>query len=254
MLANKKVFIFDKDDTITSTKWPIESDMASILSDLSANLKVIIISGSTWQIMQEQIISLLPAKANLSNWIFLSSGGSRLDYFKNGSFEKFYDEAISSTEFERIKRLLIQSLECLEDSEKPAKVFSEQVENRIGQITLSALGQIAPKELKVVWDHDRTKRHKMKAWLDARITSYDIKIGGSTSIDVTKKGVNKEFGVRKVIEFLDVSIVDCVYFGDSLEPGGNDAIVKNIAGLETIAVEDERETLKILQSSNLIKD
>ena len=87
----------------------------------------------------------------------------------------------------------------------------------------------------------------MADWLRPRLPEYDVKVGGSTSIDITLHGINKEYGVRQVLQKLDMSPNDAVYFGDSLEPGGNDAIVKNISDLEVVAVDSEQHTQKILQ-------
>jgi hydroxymethylpyrimidine pyrophosphatase-like HAD family hydrolase len=167
--------------------------------------------------------------------------------FQNGKYNQLYDHSIDQQNFETIKKLLLDSFTRLNDSEKPKKVYSGQIENRVGQITLSALGQQAPRNEKVAWDPTRDKRQKMALWLRPQLPKFDVKVGGSTSIDITKKGINKEFGVRNVLEYLKKDSDNAVYFGDSLEPGGNDEVVKNIAGLDTVAVRSHHETEKILR-------
>jgi len=247
-LTKKSIFVFDKDDTITSTKSAIGSSMAELLSDLSQDKFVVIISGSAWDILQSQIIDLLPNNINKPHWLFLPSGGSQLYQWQDDQLVKVYDHAIDQSEFTKIKTLTLDALNKLAEADKPEKIYSEQVEYRGGQITLSALGQTAPKDKKVAWDPDRRKRQQMADWLRPQLSEYDVKVGGSTSIDITLHGINKEYGVRQVLQKLDMSPNDAVYFGDSLEPGGNDAIVKNIHNLDVFAVDSEQDTKKVLQS------
>ena len=49
---------------------------------------------------------------------------------------------------------------------------------------------------------------------------------GTTTIDITRKGIDKDFGIRKLSERLGIPPERMVYVGDALFPGGNDAIVK----------------------------
>ncbi len=81
---------------------------------------------------------------------------------------------------------------------KIEKVWGEEIEDRGSQITFSALGQQAPLEEKNKWDPDFTKRKKIKGILDTLIPEFSVRMGGATSIDVTKLGIDKAYGVRKL--------------------------------------------------------
>lgn len=245
-IRNKKLLIFDKDDTLTNTKSPIEVDTAIALAKTFTEDVVAIISGSTWQVLQEQVVGRLPGNTDLSKLYILPASGSQLLSYDKGKWTSAYDESISISEYERIKPILIEAYDKLPKSLKPQEVFSDQVEYRVGQITISLLGQTAPRELKKAWDPDRSKRRIMVNYLKLLLEDYDIKIGGSTSIDITRHGVNKEFGVRKLLDYLHLKPQDAIYFGDSLGPGGNDEIVKNIHGLDVVAVQDHHELYDII--------
>ena len=105
---------------------------------------------------------------------------------------------------------------------KAKKVWGEIIEDRGSQITFSALGQQAPLDEKKKWDADFAKRKKMKALLDKLIPVFAVRLGGMTSIDITKPGIDKGYGIRKLRDTLNIPIQDMIFIGDALFPGGND--------------------------------
>jgi hypothetical protein len=129
---------------------------------------------------------------------------------------------------------------------KPHKLWGEQIEDRGSQITFSGLGQSAPLDEKEKWDPDFAKRKKMKALMDSKLKAYSVNIGGSTSIDITAKGIDKAYGIRKLRDILRVPVEDMLYLGDALFKGGNDFAVKR-TGIETIAVRDPEETKHVIE-------
>ena len=98
----------------------------------------------------------------------------------------------------------------------------EAIEDRGSRITYSALGQQAPSAEKNQWDPDYAKRQKIKTALDAAIPAFFIRLGGSTSIDVTKPGVDNAYGIRKLRDLLGISLQQMIFIGDALFVGGND--------------------------------
>ena len=94
------------------------------------------------------------------------------------------------------------------------------------------MGQEAPKE-KNKWDLDFAKRKKIKGILDAFIPEFSVRIGGSTSIDVTKPGIDKAYGIGKLLDLLHVSLKEMIYVGDALFPGGNDYAAEQ-AGVDCV--------------------
>jgi HAD superfamily hydrolase (TIGR01484 family) len=128
-----------------------------------------------------------------------------------------------------------------------AKVWGEAIEDRGSQITFSALGQQARLEEKNKWDPDYTKRKKIKAILDTYIPEFSVRIGGSTSIDITKPGIDKAYGIGKLRDLLHVSLKEMIYIGDALFPGGNDYPVEE-AGVDSIQVNGPHETKQVVRT------
>jgi hypothetical protein len=83
------------------------------------------------------------------------------------------------------------------------------------------------------------------------LPEFDVKTGGSTSIDVTRPGINKAYGVRKISEHLGIPIGEMLYIGDALFPGGNDAVVKE-TGIPTQQTSGPDETAEMIRA--LLRD
>jgi hydroxymethylpyrimidine pyrophosphatase-like HAD family hydrolase len=72
-------------------------------------------------------------------------------------------------------------------------------------------------------------------------------MGGTTSIDVTKPGIDKAYGIGKLRDHLDISIKDMLFAGDAIFPGGNDYPAQE-AGVDSILVRDINETARVIQT------
>src|SRR5208282_2677648 len=130
---------------------------------------------------------------------------------------------------------------------KPARIFGELIEDRGSQITFSGLGQQAPLEEKEKWDPDFRKRKTIKALLDKLIPEFSVRLGGATSIDVTKHGIDKAYGIRKLRDVLGIGIKEMIFIGDAVFPGGNDYPAKE-AGALSIEVKDPHETKRVIEA------
>ena len=71
--------------------------------------------------------------------------------------------------------------------------------------------------------------------------NFTFEIGGTTSINAVKPGMNKAFGMQHLMDELDVKLDEILYFGDMTQPGGNDYPVKEM-GVETITVRNHEDT------------
>jgi hypothetical protein len=72
-------------------------------------------------------------------------------------------------------------------------------------------------------------------------------MGGTTSIDVTKPGIDKAYGIKKLRDHLDISLKDMLFAGDAIFPGGNDYPAQEV-GVDSIQVRDTRETARVIQT------
>ena len=240
----KKLVVFDLDGTLAQSKAALAEDMAALLNRLIDTVKVSVISGGSWSQFEKQVLSHLANDQRLKNLSLLPTCGTKFYKYDNG-WKKLYSEDFSPSEKEKIKSALEQAIE--EAGMKAKKVWGEVIEDRGSQITFSALGQKAPLEEKVKWDPDFSKRKKIQAILEKSIPEFSVRLGGSTSIDVTKPGIDKAYGIRKLRDILGIAIDEMIFVGDALFPGGNDYPAKEV-GVVSIQVKDPNETKVVVET------
>jgi phosphomannomutase len=234
----KKLIVYDLDGTLAESKSPLDAEMAALLHDLLGIAKVAVISGGDWPQFQKQLLANLPHDERLVNLSLLPTCGTKFFQY-TGDWKKLYAEDFTAAEKEKIVSSLEKAVE--QAGFKVEKVWGEVIEDRGSQITFSALGQQAPLAEKSKWDSDYTKRKKIKAILDPLIPEFSVRMGGATSIDVTKPGIDKGYGIRKLRDILGISLEEMIFIGDALFPGGNDYPAKE-AGVVSIAVRGPQET------------
>ena len=240
----KKLIVFDLDGTLAESKSPLDAEMSALLRDLLGIVNVAVISGGDWPQFEKQILSNLPHDERLKNLSLLPTCGTKF-YQYNGDWEKIYSEDFNAVEKKKIIDSLRKSLEIA--GFKIEKVWGEAIEDRGSQITYSALGQQAPIEEKIKWDSDFTKRKRIKTILDKSIPEFSVRLGGTTSIDITKPGIDKAYGIRKLRDTLGIAIDEMIFIGDAIFPGGNDYPAKE-AGVVCIRVKDPEESKLVIET------
>jgi len=240
----KKLIVFDLDGTLAESKASLDAEMAGLLHHLLAIVKVAVISGGDWPQFEKQLVSNLPHDQLLANLSLLPTCGTKFFQYK-GDWEKIYSEDLSADEKEKIVSSLKKAFDVAGFT--VGRVWGDVIEDRGSQITLSALGQQAPLDEKSKWDPDFTKRKKIKAILDTLLPEFSVRLGGTTSIDVTKPGIDKAYGIRKLRDVLGISLQEMIFTGDALFAGGNDYPVEE-AGVVSIPVQGPHETKRVTQA------
>ncbi|HLY56638.1 MAG TPA: HAD-IIB family hydrolase [Stellaceae bacterium] len=241
----KNLIIFDLDGTLAESKAPLDPEMAGLLARLLDIVEVAVISGGAWPQFEKQVLSRLPQDARLKNLSILPTCGTKFYRFDD-TWRALYSEDFSPEEKELIIGALNKALGL--SGFKAEEHWGNLIEDRGSQITFSALGQEAPLDAKEKWDPDFEKRKKIKKILESLIPAFAVNLGGSTSIDVTKQGIDKAYGVKKLHETLGIAIGDMLFVGDALFPGGNDYPAKQ-AGVLSIEVRDPHETKRVVEAT-----
>ncbi len=239
-IDSKKLIVFDLDGTLAPSKSSMSKDMADLIIRLLAIKKVAVISGGRFSQFQTQFITSLPHTAESFNNLFLlPTSGTRM-YVWRGDWVEQYSEQLSPKEREKITIALKSALNTI-GYITPQQLYGEMIEDRGSQITFSALGQQAPLDKKEQWDPTRKKREEIAVILKEKIPEFDTRIGGTTSIDITKRGVNKAYGIRKLEDILKLTPDDILFVGDSLFSGGNDYPAR-ATGVDCIPVTGPEDT------------
>lgn len=244
----KKVIAFDLDDTLAITKSPISDKMAELLVKLLEKYDVCVISGGRFEQFEKQVIDRLDAPKHTLNKLHLmpTCGTRYYRYDELGDAWKMqYAEDISPEDRKRIVSVLEEEAKNLGIWE--ANPAGEIIEDRYSQITLSALGQNAKPEDKYAWsDKNKDIRPVFRDKVAARLPEFEVRIGGTTSTDITLPGIDKAYGMQKLIDAIDISKEEILFIGDKLQEGGNDYPVRAM-GIDWIEVDGWEDTALVLR-------
>ena len=236
----KKLIAFDLDGTLAESKQRIGEPMATLLANLLEVAHVAVISGGDWPQFETQVVTALPNQARQDRLFIMPTTGTKLYRFENSAWVQVYADVFPSDQRDHILQALDAAVR--EAGFADEKIWGERVEDRGSQITFSALGQQAPIHAKEVWDPDFAKRKIIQADLRQRLPDLSINMGGATSIDITQKGVDKGYGLKRLRAASGIPLEQMMFIGDAIFRGGNDYPAKEI-GLKTVRVKDPDGTL-----------
>lgn len=239
----KWLVAFDLDGTLAESKRPLSEDMAAIIARLLAVTDVAVISGGDWPQFEKQVASRLPADAALDRLWLMPTTGTKLYRFIDGAWCVVYAELFDDAEKAKIRAAFDRALADAGLADE--RIWGERIEDRGSQITFSGPGQAAPLKEKEGWDRDRKKRTALQATLRAVLPGLSINLGGTTSIDVTRAGVDKGYGLKRLSAESGVPLDGMLFIGDAIFPGGNDYPAVEI-GLDTVRVRDVAETAAVV--------
>ncbi len=242
----KRVLAFDIDQTLNVAKTPITEDIADLLVKCLDHFEICPISGQKFDQFLIQIVDRLPnpTPEQLSHLhLFVAQGTQYYRYnVEKKDWEQVYNYPLTDEQVAKISETIEKAAKELgyweEDKLKPG---DEIIENRLSQVTFSALGQKAGTEEKYAWDPDCKKREQIVKLCKEKAPEFEYEIGGTTSINAITPGMNKEFGMKKLLEYLKLDMKDVLYFGDMTQPGGNDYPVVQM-GFDYITVRSHEDT------------
>ena len=241
----KKIIVFDLDGTLAESKQSLDQETSNLLGQLLDIKKVAIISGGGFPQLQKQVIGKIPFDSNrLKNLYIFPTKGAMMYNFDGKDWQKIYEKLLTKEDKEKIIdafNKVYKEIDFL-----PKEHYGDILEDRSSEFTFSAFGQDAPVELKKNWDKDTSKRKELKKRLDKYLSGFTVEIGGSTSIDITQKSIDKAYAIEKICEYLNVKGDEVLFIGDAIFKGGNDYSVIKTA-VENIDVDDYNETKNIIR-------
>ena len=246
---DKSVVVFDLDGTLAESKVKIDLEMGLLLAQLLVNKKVAIISGASFEQIKSQLPdSILEDTSVLNNLLVLPLDGGSFYVYKNNNWERVYAHSLTDEEKKKIFEAFGMAFKDI-GYIQTKKIYGELIEDRGSQITFSALGQHAPLEEKEKWaKENNNKRLVLEKKLKDYLLNMEVEVAGLTSINVTKKGIDKKFGIEQIIKYLNVSKEDVIFFGDALEPDGNDypALEAGAGCYKVSSIQDTKKAIEHL--------
>jgi len=248
----KKVIAFDLDGTLAPSKSTLPPKMGELLDRLLDKYEICVISGGKFGQFETQLLDGLKTDtAKLARLHLMPTCGTQYYKYAKNSWVQVYAENFTDAEKGSIINALNVGIDTL--GYRETEVYGDIIEDRGSQITFSALGQDIVAELgdegvrlKEEWDPDTSKKNALRDYIAKLIPEFEVRVGGGTSIDITKPGIDKAYGMQKLMNILDINKKDTLFYGDRLQPGGNDYPVKAM-GIDTIEVSRWEDTAEKLQ-------
>ena len=253
-IYQKKVIVFDLDGTLAETKSPIDQEMNRLLMELLKKKIVVVIGGGKYGLFKSQLIDHLRAPTPLLRRLFLFPTTATLFYRYLHGWKKIYELQLTKQEKQTIHQAFQQAFKEM-GYVPPKKVYGPVIEDRGTQVTFSALGQeivakLGPRgvALKKKWlDENKAVKIRLAKALQRHLPNLEVRAAGYTSIDITRKGLDKAFGIKQIQKNLHVTTAQMIFIGDALFPGGNDYAVRR-TGVQCIAVSGPQQTKQIIKS------
>lgn len=247
MAIDAELIAFDLDDTLAPSKAPLPDAVAAVLARLLDRVAVAVISGGQIAQFREQVIARLSAATpeGLGRLHLMPVTGTQYWRFDGGEWVLRAEDGLGTDE-------KAAALAAVEDAAKQLGYWESEtwgpiLEDRGSQVTFSALGQHAPVDAKKAWDPTGEKKNRLSAVVQGRLPGLSVRSGGSTSVDITRAGVDKGYAIEKLAGASGIPIDRMIFVGDRLDPAGNDYPVVR-TGVRTRAVTGWQETVAYLEA------
>jgi len=249
----KDLFVFDLDGTLIETKSPMDSEMLGLIAKLLEVKKVAVIGGGKYGVFQELFLRRLKCRKELLKNLFLFPATSTTFYKYNHGWKKIYSLSLSPAEITKTKKAFQDVFKEI-GYKHPKKTYGKIIENRKTQVAFSVYGQDLVKKLgakgvkmKKEWLRDNLPtKMKIAKLVAKRLSDLEVRAAGFTTIDVTKRGIDKAYGIGQIKKYLKIPVSKMFFIGDAIFPGGNDyAVVRT--GVNYKSVSNLNETKNIIR-------
>jgi phosphomannomutase len=241
-----RLVAFDLDDTLAPSKSPVDPRMADLLVQLLGVVEVCVISGGQFGQFESQLVDNLPLDhpEALAKMHLMPTCGTQYYLHQQGEWVQQYAENL--TDAQKQAALAAVESEAKRLGFWESETWGPILEDRGSQITFSALGQAAPVDAKKLWDPTGEKKNTLRAAVQQHLPDLEVRSGGSTSIDITRRGIDKAYGMARLAELTGVPFEQMLFVGDRLDPDGNDFPVIAL-GIPTRAVEGWEDTAAVVE-------
>ena len=252
-LKDKDLVVFDLDGTLIRTKSPMDREMAQLLVRLLAVKKIAVIGGGKYSVFRELFLRRLKCPQPLLQNLFLFPTTSTAFYKYKHGWQKIYALSLSPAEVSKTRKAFNEVFKEI-GYKHPKKTYGQIIENRGSQVSFSVFGQDLVRVLgakgvrmKERWLRDNlATKMKIAGLLAKKLPGLEVRAAGFTTIDVTRKGIDKAYGLRQIKKYLRIPIHRMFFVGDAIFPGGNDYAVVG-TGVDYLPVKGPKEAKKLIR-------
>lgn len=240
-----RAVLFDLDDTLAESFQPPLPSTIERLRLLLEKIPVAIITAAGFPRIERDFLTHLADSPHIDRFTVFANSSAEC-FVWQGGWTLLYDFELTDAERARISAIITESVKATGIQAGQTKYEPKIIDRRV-QIAYAAIGLTASEADKNSWDPDQSKRRLLKSEIEKRLPGFEVLIGGKTTIDITRTGVDKSYGVRYFAERQKCEPEDMLYVGDALYEGGNDAVVI-ATGVRTRQVSSPLETERVIDA------
>lgn len=235
--------IFDMDDTLAESFTPPSESILNKLVALSRSVPVAIMSGAAFERMERDILKRMPKEPTDVQLYVFSDSAAQCHRWQKDHWSEAYTFPLSPEERTHIKTVL-------KDAITQSGIYADapdtsRILDRATSVAFTALPESVAQDEKKAWDPSGEKRHKIVSLVREQLPEYEVLIGGKTTVDVTRLGITKAYGVEWLAKELNLATNTMLFIGDGFYAGGNDAAVIP-TGIQTKEIKSPKETEDII--------
>lgn len=241
--TDAKAVIFDLDDTLADSFTPPTEAMLAKVMHLARYVPVAIMSGAAQARVKDTVMDCLGPTADAKSIHVFTDSAANCFAWVGGTWSEIYTFPIAENDRARLRdvvRKVVDELDLYAGTHDTSRILERDT-----SVAFTALPAGATQLEKRAWDPDGSKREKLSVALRKELPEYEVRIGGKTTVDITRLGVNKAHGVEWLAKELGLKPKEMLFIGDAFYKGGNDAIVIP-TGIQTIQTSGPEETSRIL--------
>lgn len=224
------IYLFDVDGTLTPSREKMNDEFANWFEHFVTHNSICLVTGSD----REKTLEQIPK--------FIYNQCMRV-YQNSGNEVWAQDTLIRSNDF-TLDKSVIDVLHYWLNASQFRYRTGNHIDIRAGLVNFSVLGRNANKQQRqeyTRWDKNTSERHTIASNLKRVFGHlYNFEIAGETGIDITPIGMGKEQIMK---DFVNKRVV---FFGDKMEPDGNDYSLSKLVTV-AIHVKDWRDTWERLK-------
>lgn len=239
----KLAFLSDNDGTLTVARKPIRGEMAETIKTFADHFKFVIVTGSPFEDMIEQMPDEILYHPNIDYWCNM---GNTLHREGKQLFDA--GNTIDVDMFDPILADILKNCPIKYHKENPRHYevhancsinFTMLGRPEVGEASLEDRNEYA------AWDAEHGQRRWVINYLNKLYPEYNMSLGGQISVDIVKKGCDKAQVIERYKDEYKLS-----YFGDRIYTTGNDNSAAHEivdAGGTVYSVDSPADTMRIMK-------
>lgn len=243
------VFVFDIDGTLTEPNQDILREHANILSKLSHEKKIIILTARDFQTVESHILRYLPKETNWGNWLIAGANGGQTAKYSGAGFCEYESIYEMPRDF---RAKICSDFEMIKHSWAIPQLHAwANIEDRISNLTIVVVPRFCTdistweqskisREERAAADPDKIIRSEIIRLLQAQnnevAREYEWMISGATSIDIKSIGALKGHNLEKILTLAQYQGKKVVFFGDEITLWGDESIPRVLPDVMSVEV------------------